>query len=350
MIVLFIILLCISIYGAKFASYNEGYISRDTSNAVKGALAVTILFSHLNTYINLPSNLFNNTFCITLRFLGQLMVAPYLFYSGFGIMEKLKKNTNYYKAFPKKRILKTLFHFDIAVLIYLVASFITNAHFRMNQYLLCWIGWESIEGGSSGNTNWFVFVIILLYIITYICTLLSNQREHNSREKHIVIASTVSTISIIVWFILRRSGKEYWWYDTLITFPFGMWFSIYKEKFESLVMERFSSWISIPSIVAIFGAWRVLIGNDSYGICACLFCLAITAILTKVHIGNKALQWLGAHAFAIYIMQRLPMNVFEHLGLNSNPYLFACATIPTVLVIAFMYNKLVSYIDTSFHI
>lgn len=177
MIVFFIILFFVSLYGVKFSPYNKDYFSRESTNSVKGILAIAILLYHMPGYISYPDNLFNNTYDIILRFLGQLVVAPYFFFSGFGIMETIKRNPNYSKTFPKKSILRTLLHFDIAVLIYLAASIIMNAHFRMNQYILCWIGWESIEGGHSGNTNWFVFVILVQYVLTYISILVRREEK-----------------------------------------------------------------------------------------------------------------------------------------------------------------------------
>lgn len=344
MILLFVILAFIAIYGIKFSSYNENYISLESTNAVKGILAVIILFSHMNGYIELPDTLYDNAFSSVLRHLGQLMVAPYLFYSGFGILESVKKKPNYSRSFPRKRILKTLVHFDIAVILYLLTGCIIGSHYPIVNYLTCWIGWESV-----GNSNWFIFVILLLYVLTYLSIWISEQTYSVEKQKLPLIAFSVTFGAICSWGLLHLAGKDSWWYDTIMTFPLGMWFSIYRESFESLMKKHFSSWLVILSILVLLGAWHVTIGNDHYGICACLFCLAITALLTKVHIGNNTLQWLGAHAFAIYIMQRLPMNIFEHFGWNENPYIFIVFSIPSALIIAWGYNKLLSLADTKIY-
>ena len=46
--------------------------------------------------------------------LEQLMVTMFLFYSGYGVMESIKrKGDDYIKSFPKKRILTTLINLFI---------------------------------------------------------------------------------------------------------------------------------------------------------------------------------------------------------------------------------------------
>lgn len=52
MIILFILLLAISLIDCKIYRFNENYISYDNSNAIKGILALIILFSHMKGYIH----------------------------------------------------------------------------------------------------------------------------------------------------------------------------------------------------------------------------------------------------------------------------------------------------------
>ena len=163
MVLLFVILFLLCVYGLKCSSFHEDYISPKSSNAVKGIFAVIILYSHMRGYIVLGESFWDKSFEIILKHIGQLMVAMYLFYSGFGIMESVKRKPGYIQHFPRKRILKTLIHFDIAVACYLLLNLLLGTAYPFSDYLLCWIGWESI-----GNSNWFICVILLLYCITYL--------------------------------------------------------------------------------------------------------------------------------------------------------------------------------------
>ena len=53
------------------------------------------------------------------------MVAPFLFWSGFGVMESIRrKGEAYVRALPVNRGLRTLIHFDCALLLFLLVRFI----------------------------------------------------------------------------------------------------------------------------------------------------------------------------------------------------------------------------------
>lgn len=343
MVLLFVLLALISLYGIRFSSFREDYISMESTNAIKGIFAVIILFSHMSGYIVLGNSFLDTSFLSILRHLGQLMVAPYLFFSGYGVLESVKRKPNYTSSFPRKRILKTLIHFDIAVIAYLLLNILIGPRYPLSSYLLCWIGWESI-----GNSNWFVFVILLLYVLTFLSLALSEKVSGKNDSRLRVITITVTVMSIIFWYVLRFSGKGSWWYDTILSFPLGMCFSIYKSRFDALMKRNAISWLLVVCSVVVTGIWHNMIGNDHLGICACLFSLSIILIMTKVDINNKVLQWLGNHAFAIYIMQRLPMNVIEHFGWNANPYSFAIVSITSVIIIAFFYSRLLMLVDKRF--
>lgn len=57
-------------------------------------------------YITLSDDYCDRWFYDILIYIGQLMVAPYLFYSGYGIMESLNRKSDYMRTYPKKRNIK----------------------------------------------------------------------------------------------------------------------------------------------------------------------------------------------------------------------------------------------------
>ena len=154
-----------------------------------------------------------------------------------------------------------------------------------------------------------------------------------------------STLSVVLWVILKLAGKGSWWVETIITFPLGMWYSFLKEKVEGLVKRKNVGLLIITIMSAVFLGWHIAIGNDIFGFCACIFALLIVVLTTRIKMDNKILQWLGTQSFAIYIMQRLPMNLFQYLGLNENPYIFAAISIPSALVIAWGFNQVLNKLD-----
>lgn len=58
----------------------------------------------------------------------------------------------------------------------------------------------------------------------------------------------------------------------------------------------------------------------------------------KLRIHNRALNWLGVNAFAIYILQRLAMILCARVGLNADALTFFAAVIPATLLIAAVYT------------
>lgn len=75
----------------KPGEFNTDYISRDQSTAINGLFTVLVFLSHVCNYISLDGN-FDKPYSTFKSYLLQMVVVPFLFYSGFGIMESIKKN------------------------------------------------------------------------------------------------------------------------------------------------------------------------------------------------------------------------------------------------------------------
>lgn len=86
-------------------------------------------------------------------------------------------------------------------------------------------------------------------------------------------------------------------------------------------------------------------GSDIYGVCSCLFSLLIVLSCIKVKLDNIVLQWLGTYSFSIYIMQRWPMILLTYFGVNENKWLFVTFAIPSALLTAWFFNKILNMID-----
>lgn len=295
-------------------------------------------------YITLSDDYYDRWFYDILIYIGQLMVAPYLFYSGYGIMESLNRKSDYMRTYRKKRILKTLVNFDVAVLLFIITMSLIGKYYPAYYYITCWIGWDSV-----GNSNWFIFDILILYALFLICYRVCEYfipKGISERKRQFIIIAIFTLFTICLWLLLYILKNGSWWYDTLLTFPLGAWFSYFRPYFEKYMKRRNLSHVLLFSVMIVFTLWKCHFGNDILGISSCMFCIVLVMLCTKVEINNKYLQWLGVHAFSIYIIQRLPMNIFAHYGLNENAYLFAAISIPSVLILAWGYNKMLSLIDS----
>ena len=120
MILYILFIIIVSFYGCKISlkKNNKKYIDKDNTSAIKGAFILLIIYSHSLSYVQYNDSLssISNKLIFTL---GQLVVAMFLFYSGYGVFEQYKKRgKKYINNFPQRRILKTLVNFDIIVLLY----------------------------------------------------------------------------------------------------------------------------------------------------------------------------------------------------------------------------------------
>ena len=340
MFYLLVFLFIVISFGISFPSYNADYLTKRKTNAIKGVFACLILFSHLRGYLKISD--FDVATIIYDSFmgsLGQLIVVVFLFYSGYGIMEQYSaKGYDYIDSFLQKRVLKTWLHFSMAVFLFLIVQTIIGNRFEFHDYCLCWFGWTSI-----GNSNWFVFDILVLYLITFF--VLTVSKYYSLPKSYLVILLFVETL--LFWFFLYsyKNGNT-WWYNTVLVYPFGALYSCIRQGLDKwLIALHFHSRLFIVIMVFIvFLSWRLYAGIDVYGICSVLFMFCILGITSIVSIDNAILQWLGNHSFSIYILQRLPMILLRHIGV-SQQVLFIIGAITLTLLLAYFFNIVVKRVD-----
>lgn len=157
-------------------------------------------------------------------------------------------------------------------------------------------------------------------------------------------------MSIIYIFIMRHY-KESYWYDTILCYPLGMWFSEFKSKIEEIIFK--CKYLYIVILMFVFFMFIIAHRYRShiiiYEIWALLFVGIIVLITMKVSINSKILYWFGKNLFGVYILQRIPMIVFKDLGLsqyNNYLYFLSCFFCTIILAVIFKYiiNKLKVYI------
>lgn len=345
--ILIILLITLCLWGAKFSLRGHSdYAGREQTTAVKGIFALLILLSHSRGYLD-PEACAANGFLFNLLLdkLGQLIVVMFMFYSGYGIMEALKRDRRHYIAtFPTRRLLKVWLLFAIAVALYVILNFALGHSYTVGHILLSFTGWTSI-----GNSNWFVFVILALYLLTYIAMLTADRLGLNPR--FIVAATYLLTALLLAGLV--AAGKDVYWYDTMLAYPTGMLFSTLKHKIESALRDRRRWLVATIVVAALFAASyaagpytpltarpdAAIIRRWAFHLAApCMFALLVVMLTMKLRIHNPVLYRIGDDAFAIYILQRLTMIAGARLGLNSSPLLFVAAVTAATLPIAALYT------------
>ena len=309
---------------------NPEYLSLAQTQAVKGIFILLVFFSHFSSYVTL-TQWKDRLWLNLIGLVGQGMVTLFLFYSGYGVMESIrKKGKAYIAAMPKNRILATLFRFDCAVILFVILALFLGETLSFSRVVLSFIGWDAV-----GNSNWYIFAVLALYAITWIAFRLSGS------DKPLLGTGLVFLGTFFYILILSFRGlKPMHWYDTALCYPLGMaWSLLSGSKWESL-LKKWIPWI-LALLVSVAG-WYIF-HNLAYTpinqICTNLFfTLAFVLATMRISLGNPVLNWCGKHLFPLYILQRLPMIALKYLGLHDVSvvlYFLCCLGITAALVYPF---------------
>lgn len=338
MFFIFGVFLLVCVYGAKIypvKQFNTGYLSRSSTTAVKGIFTFLVFLSHFTQYYTMHT-VFDNPYKIFKSFIGQTVVAMFFFYSGYGVLESIKKKGSVYvRNFPKNRILKTVFHLDVALIFYLILDAVLKIKITLPRFLLSLIGWKDV-----GNSSWFIFTIAVLYFLCYLSFTVFKNKTRS--------AVAFSCLLTVLYIVVVSRFKDYWWYDSALCLPLEMVYSLAKEKAEKILMKNDITFFAVLVLTAaLFFLLQSNCRQDVIKILAnCVFSLLVCLVTMKVSVGNKALNFLGNHVFSIYILQRIPMTVFSRIDvLSSNRYLFFTLSFAVTLILAYAFDLLTGAID-----
>ncbi len=341
--IIFVAMLAIMCFmGIRVCAKNgfEDYMSPQKTGSIKGVFVVIVILSHARQYISLDNSAVNMPYKELMSFLGQLMVVAFLFYSGYGVFLGLKNKEGYVKSLPTKRTLKVLLHFDIAVLLFYITGLALGKSYSVEKLLLSFVGLDAV-----GNSAWFIFDIIILYLLTFAVFIFT--------KKRMVLGTAIMTVASFAAVILIREfkGNEYWWWDTIMCYPLGMWYALAKPYIDKVLLPDFNKWLSCTAVTAvIFFAMNEIYKatNGSRKIfvpMALVFAILIVLVSMRISVNNGVLQWFGKRVFGIYILQRIPMIVLSHFGANSNPVLFTAASLAITIVFAEIFERAMDKLD-----
>lgn len=355
MIFFFIPLIFVMLYKVKIANFTgENYLfydnyNRDKSTSIKGIFAIIIMFSHVRGYISM-SGAFDNLFNMIIGFIGQQMVIMFFVYSGYGIVKSIMNKPNYMKGFFTKRIVKTWLHFALAVLLYIILALALGRKYSIFVWIMSIVGWTSV-----GNSNWFIFDTLLMYLVTYVSFIwLYNNRLNDTEQKKkttkicCVVLFVLLYIAFAVFIILTHKSEAYW-FDTILTYPMGMLYAIFEEKIKKIFKSsQIYYWCTLVIVAVLYFVsyyYRNYCGILHY-IRMCIFPILLSLVLMKISFNNKVLIWLGKNSFSIYILQRLPMIIFKEVGLASyNKYLYAIVVFTITILISWGFTAFTNFID-----
>lgn len=334
MLTLYIILLILILLSIKSPtnSISLDFCGKETSNIIKGIFIWLVFISHLSQYIQqYHPQLLNYGVGYIKSFLGQMIVVPFLFYSGYGIMLSIKnKGINYIDKIPSKRVMSVLLNFDVAVIIYIIIDFLLGITLSSNQIILSLIAWDSV-----GNSNWYIFTILILYLISY----LSSKILGYSLRCVISICGLVCFYSLVMYFF-----KDSWWYDTTFAYAFGSLYCFYKKQADQILTKFYYTLLIVTTCIFVLLIFPPNVLGIVENIRSLFLSVIILLITMKVPLKNKFLSWSGKNLFPIYIYQRLPMILFSMCPLTGltlvqqSPFLYIVSCIVITITITYFHK------------
>ena len=199
----------------------EEYLSKENTQALKGLLAIAVLLSHAVPksevfYGSVLSSLFGS--------LGYLSVSVFFFLSAYGIsLQYEKRKEDYLNNFPKNRILSIYLLNVFLVVVYGIYHALVG-----NELTVPMIFQSLLIGNSIVGNGWYLQVIVLFYLIWYLCT-------HAIKSEKIRIHAI--SLSLIAYIVISACFLGGTWYVCTLSFLLGVFYHKEKEKIDNICLK-----------------------------------------------------------------------------------------------------------------
>ena len=299
-ILLLLVLYKIKLFNPVKQSFNEEYLSLETSTALKGFFSIVVILHHLSQKIDI-----NTEFFMRLKFIGFLAVALFFFLSGYGLQKQHLTKEDYNKKFLIKRLPSVLFPYIIFTLIYWLFYYIMGTTFSFSDIFT-----SIYHGNPIVDYSWYIVSIIVFYIFFYILIKLFKKKK-----LLIIIGSLLLNYLYIK--ICRHLDFGNYWYCCNHLFTIGIIFASYEKQIINFIKKFYL--IILPISLILF---YLVFSKLSYVIIhyipieknytlfllmsnSLLFVIVVLLLLLKIKIGNKITNFLGKRSLELYLTQGL---------------------------------------------
>lgn len=297
------------------------FMSKSTTVSIKGISAIFVMVAHYQIWIDQLQDIKTNRLIhLTIGELGGIGVLLFFFVSGYGIHKSYSDKEVTYK-FLLKRI-TTLY------IPYIIMKFL----------LLPWRYGAGITSRSLFQEivdillirDWFIFVIMLLYVIFYVASKIS--------KKHIIVQSLVADILLTYIFIIQN--KPFRWFNALWLFTFGMILSKKSEDVNRIINKRGAVVNSICTIAFFicgitFSLFKSNLYMSGFKIIAGSFlCIIVISFFNSYKIDNRFIYFVGKRSLHLYIIHITIWECLQNLKNVGGRLIFA-------IVITFIVTELI---------
>nr|BCB22748.1 hypothetical protein [Erysipelothrix tonsillarum] len=227
------------------------------------------------------------------------------------------------------RFCRVYFNFFISVCIYIVYNFLVGHVFSINTTLLAFTGWESI-----GNSNWYIFTILVMYLIVY--GIFNND---NDLDKNLFRF----TLVVVIYGLIISRIKENFWVSTVLCFPAGM---ILKEN-ENIISNFLNCKrryiLSICVLLSLIFLIYSLFGYSwiVYNFISILFILILIFLNKLYRLRNIVFIYISKYTFEIYIYQRIFFDLFRNMFAGKNVAIYFVTSVILTIIFSIVIKKTV---------
>ncbi|ADL53319.1 acyltransferase 3 [Clostridium cellulovorans 743B] len=313
----------------KNKKYNEEFLSRTTTDCMKGLAILVVMIHHISLIMEKPA------YMKPYMMFGYLAVTIFFLFSGYGLAVSIVKKRNYLQGFFSKRLSKVYIPFVIINVVTILLASFSQGSYNIFQILIYALGIKLID-----STLWFIQTIILFYGVYYFAFSILPKN---------FAAHSILIFAFFYFIACHKVGLGGWIYNTSFCFPIGVYMGLYYDKLYKFMKERYFAIavLSIISFVATFhlgnlvqSSYQVFFATAS-SVC---FIFVTLIFLMKVKIKSEPLRLLGIISYEMYLVHMKVFIIyfnFVRLSESYSTYIY----IALVVLVAVLFNKLFNIIS-----
>ena len=325
----------IKIFNPVKNSFNEDYLSINTSNALKGIFSLIVIIHHLAQRINIDTEIF-----IRLKFIGFLAVALFFFLSGYGLQKQYITKEDYKKKFLLKRLPSILFPYILFTFIYWLFYHILGTTFSFSDIFT-----SIYHGNPIVDNSWYIISIMVFYIFYYILMVIFK------RKYLLMILGSILLNYLYIKLCIHLDFGQYW-YCCNHLFTLGLIIATYEKQIISFIKKIYI--ILLPIMCVLF---HIVFSKLSYYVIkwwipisknyklfllmssSLLFVIIIFLLLLKLKVGNKITESLGKRSLELYLTQGLFITLLRSDKIMiENDILYIVYTLIGTIIVAYIIN------------
>lgn len=325
---------------------NQSYFSRQTTEHLKGFLAIAVLLHHIYQKTAIISHdSLAGFFC---QSVGYYCVSMFFFISGYGLMKSLsKKREGYLSNYQRNRVLPIFLINALLVLIYSITKTCLGIEVTPINMTL-----SLFYGGTIVGNGWYLLCIMVFYELFYISAKL------NIRH----VAATVLVLTLA--YIVVAFKMPTWYTVSSLAFPAGVFFCEYKDRLDHWLKDNLSlAFLSVGAsyiicFVTLFFLNHNILPNIpgrgliKYGLSLIhgiflsgVLILILTQVGDSLQKETKIKQFLTQNYLELYVMQGLAFILLRNpMWGVENDWIFLISSIAITLVLAVVVHPIFNQI------